>query len=95
LRTGVETATPTLIKDLRASAQKALDGTALEVGLNRAGLIAQSAVKKTITDNTFTSLAQSTLAGRKARGFAGETPLVETGQLLNAISYEVRDKSWR
>jgi hypothetical protein len=96
LQTGVGDSVPKVTRSLRASAKNALSGEEpLAIGFNRAGLIAQSSVKRAITANTFTPLARSTLAARKSKGFAGETPLIETGQLLNSISYEIRDKSWR
>lgn len=56
----------------------------------RAGLIASAAVKTKITEGPFTPLAPLTLANRKRRGRTGTRPLIDTGQLRNAITYVIR-----
>jgi len=96
---GVRAAEAKTIKALKAAAQAALDGDphALDQGLNTAGLIGQTTVKQTLRnggteDKPFKPLSQRTLAARRRKGFAGEKPLVRTAQLLNSITYVVRDK---
>ena len=66
----------------------------LKNGLNAAGLVAQNSVKKIIrTQEGFKPLSKRTLAERKAAGFKGEKRLVRTGQLINSITYVIRDKN--
>jgi hypothetical protein len=57
--------------------------------LNAVGLTAQSAVKARIRAGVPPPLAESTLAGRRARGRTGTKPLIDTGQYLAAISYVI------
>lgn len=93
LEPGVRAATPHALKALKQSAHATLSGnaSALDTGLNTAGLIAQSTVKRTLRNGEgFAPLAPATLAARRRKGFAGESPLIRTGQLLNSITYVVR-----
>jgi phage gpG-like protein len=63
--------------------------------LESIGIMAMNAVKNNIVsggDPTFAPLAPATLSARQARGHAGTKPLIETGQLLNSITYLVRKK---
>lgn len=67
--------------------------SAFEKSLNQIGLIAQSAVKKRITSSEgMKPLSAKTLAARKRAGAKGTRPLIRTGQLLNSITYVLRDK---
>ncbi len=77
---------------LRAAAVDFCNGDLnAENAYTKAGLFAQSVVKAFIKNsNNFTPLKASTLARRKAKGFLGEKPLIETGQLLNSIDFDVR-----
>lgn len=79
---------------LKAGAQKALSGDleAVEKTLNAVGLVGQNAVREKITDGPFAPLKPSTLANRKRRGRKGEKPLIDSGQLRNAVTYVVRSK---
>ena len=93
---GVRAATPKCLSVLKQSGQAALKAgpEALEKGLNAAGLIAQSAVKRQIVSQEgFTPLKAGTLAARKRKGFKGDKALIRTGQLLNSITYVVREKA--
>jgi phage gpG-like protein len=94
LKPGVEAAKPKLLTTLRLYAKQALtDKSAIEKGLNAAGLVAQSAVKNRIRSGEgFAPLKPGTLAARKRKGAKGTKPLIRTGQLLNSITYVVRDK---
>jgi secreted protein with Ig-like and vWFA domain len=66
---------------------------AIERGLEAAGLIAQTSVKKRIIAGTdLEPLAERTLAARRRRGIESEKPLIRTAQMLNSITYEVREK---
>jgi phage gpG-like protein len=94
LKPGVASAKDKLINTLRVYAKQALtDKSAIEKGLNAAGLVAQSAVKNRIRSGEgFAPLKPGTLAARRRKGAKGEKPLIRTGQLLNSITYVVRDK---
>lgn len=91
---GVKAASKQCAEVLKRYAQKAItgDGT-IDQGLNAAGLIAQASVKKRIQSGEgFAPLKASTLAARARKGAKGTKPLIRTGQLLNSITYVVRDK---
>lgn len=93
---GVRKATPKCLEVLKAAGKAALTAgpEALDKGLNAAGLVAQSAVKNQIrSQEGFTPLKAGTLAARKRNGFKGEKALIRTGQLLNSITYVVREKA--
>lgn len=76
----------------KRAGQSAIEGRTLDVerGLNAAGMVAQVAVKKVITDGIPPPLSEGTLEKRRARGVTRETPLIDTGQLLNSITYVIR-----
>ena len=92
---GVKKAEASALRVLKDAARKALSGDvkAIDKGLNAAGLIGQITVKQTVSRGEgFKPLAESTLAARRRKGFMGEKPLIRTGQLLNSITYVVKDK---
>lgn len=90
---GVEEAAPKAIEAMKKFAAQGLtDPAAVDKGLNAAGLIAQAAVKNRIRNGVgFAPLAERTLAQRKASGKSGTKPLIRTGQLLNSITYVVKE----
>ncbi len=94
LKPGVAAAAEQCVKVLKSAAQNAFtDKNAIDKGLNAAGLIAQASVKKRIVSQEgFTPLKAATLAARKRKGAKGEKALIRTGQLLNSITYVVREK---
>jgi hypothetical protein len=94
LRPGVKDAAPRLANVLKQAAVQAFSNKgALDRGLEAAGLVAQTAVRKRIVAGTdLEPLAESTIKSRRARGIESEKPLIRTAQMLNAITYEVRDK---
>ena len=94
LKPGVAAAADQCVKVLKSAAQNAFtDKNAIDKGLNAAGLIAQASVKKRIVSQEgFTPLKAATLAARKRKGAKGEKALIRTGQLLNSITYVVREK---
>ena len=68
-----------------------MNPSAVLTAKNKAGLIAQNSVKATITAGEgFAPLAESTLAARKRRGVSRTKPLIDTGSLLNSITYVIR-----
>lgn len=60
--------------------------------LNSIGLEAVVSVKKQFTEGALAPLKSATIAARKRSGFAGERPLVRTGDLMRHISYVIRAK---
>lgn len=93
---GMKFAEPKLVPVLKAAAQDGFQSPgAINKGLNRAGLVAAATVKQYLTSlvlNGAHTLADSTLAARKRKGFQGESPLIRTGQLRGAITYVVRSR---
>ena len=91
---GVESVGDQCAIRLGQGAKAALGGSAdaADKAMHAAGLIAQSAVRKKITDGPFEPLSPKTIAAREARGRSGTKPLIDTGQLRNSISYVIRPK---
>ncbi|MFG0231753.1 hypothetical protein [Achromobacter sp. 413638] len=91
---GVQDARPKVEPELKAGCDAALDGDVEQVDqrLNRAGLVAASAVKAKINSNIQPALAERTLEDRRRRGVTRENTLVDTGQYRNSITYVVRKK---
>ena len=77
---------------LKSHAASVLDGKEKpEICYTAVGMYAQALVKDYLRDSAnFEPLKPATLASRKRRGFTGEKPLIETGQLLNSINFDVR-----
>ena len=66
------------------------DATAIEKGMNRIGMRLRDQAKRNIrSQDDFKPLSQRTLAVRKARGVTRQKALIDTGEMLNAITYEV------
>jgi len=91
---GVQSVADKVAGIFQKAGENALSGdlTAVQQGMNAAGLAAQSAVKRHITEGIPPPLAQSTLAARAARAVKRTKPLIDTGQLLNSITYVIRKK---
>lgn len=70
---GVQSARKDVTNALKSAAKQALNGDkrAVEKGLERAGMIAQAAVREAITHGSFEPLAESTLKARARRGRKG------------------------
>jgi hypothetical protein len=95
LKPGVEQAAPKCAAVLGKFAKTAFNNPSdIDKGLNAAGLIAQTSVKKRIVSGEgFAPLKEGTIAARKRSGAKGTKPLIRTGQLLNSITYVVREKA--
>lgn len=92
---GVNAAESKIVKVLKTAAKNSADGdkSALDVGLNAAGLIAQASVKKAIVaGDGFAPLKPSTIKARERSGAKGTKPLIRTGQLLNSVNYVIKEK---
>lgn len=93
---GIQSATDRIGKRLQRAAEAAMDGDGDEVDAqyDAAGIIAQNAVRRRITDGPFVPLKPATLAARKRRKppRTGEKPLLDTGQLRRSITYVVRTR---
>ena len=62
----------------------------IENGLNAAGLVAVSSVKKKMESGPFVPLAPSTIRARQRRGVMRTQPLIDTAQLQGSITYVIR-----
>jgi hypothetical protein len=60
--------------------------------LHAVGLTAQASIRSVITAGIPPPLRPGTLAARRRRGRKGTTPLIDTGQYRNAITYVIRKK---
>lgn len=62
--------------------------------LDKAGLLAQSAVRRRITLSIgMRGISEETRKRREAKGRTGEMkPLIDTGQLINSITYVIEEK---
>lgn len=91
---GVEAAKDKIIEQLKRAAQNALsaDDGAIEKGLIRSGMIAQSSIRMLINSGIDPALSPSTLAARRRRGRKGTVALIDTGQLRNSINFVIRKK---
>jgi hypothetical protein len=94
---GMRNAKGDIVKELTRGAKKALDlkgaahDEAVEQSLERSGIIGATAVKKAIVDQTgIRPLKPETIQARKRKGFSGTKALLETAQMMNAITSEVR-----
>ena len=95
MKPGIEAASVRIVAQFKIAAARAIhaDDSAVEQGLNKAGLIAQASVRNTINEGIPPPLVESTLAARRRRGRMGTKQLVDTGQLRNAVNYVIREKS--
>lgn len=93
LKPGVEKVKEQIANELKSGAAAAFDDpTSVQKSYTRAGLIAVGSIKKTIVAGEgFEPLADSTIEARRRAGAKGEKPLIRTGQLLNSITYVIRD----
>lgn len=90
LHPGIASIQSRIVKRLQRSGELAFAGQSFIGEFNRLGLEAVNAVRKKITDGPFIPLAPATLAARRRKGRTGEKPLLDTGQLRNAITYVIR-----
>lgn len=101
LRPGVASAAGDVAKVARTTLGRALafgrtraetDRT-IQRGLEQIGIVAANAVRRRLDSGDFAPLAPSTLYRRQHRKDAprsGDKPMVDTGQLRNAVTYVVR-----
>ena len=69
------------------------DPAAVTKALNRVGLLGQASVKNRIVSQVgFAPLMAATIRARERKGFRGTKALIRTGQLLNSITYVIRDR---
>lgn len=90
---GVQAVEARVSKMFYKGGQAALGGDidAAEKALIAAGQVAADSVRKTIIDVIPPPLQKSTLAARRRRGHKGTTPLLETGEYKNNITFVVRE----
>jgi len=85
-----EKTTPQLASAARAALKGDIAGAQMRLG--RAGLEAVNSVRAVMTEGIDPPLADSTIRNRRSRGRTGTTPLIDKGELRNAITYVVRKK---
>jgi len=92
---GIESAMDRIVARMKSGARAALSGDreAVDKTFHTVGLIAQAAIRQRINTGDFAPLAPKTLAARRARGRTGTKPLINTGQLRNAINYVIRKRT--
>jgi hypothetical protein len=93
---GIENAKSKIASNFKKAGEAQLDGNNGEAikALHRVGIVATNAIRDKIITGPFQKLADSTLRARKNRKISprqGEAPLLDTGQMKNAINYVVRD----
>lgn len=93
LASGVKNAQERIVQKMGQAAKAVLQEDTGEVDrrLVEVGSIAQSAVRNKITEGPFEPLAESTLAARRRRGVTRTKPLIDTGQLRQAVNFAVRE----
>lgn len=68
---------------------------AIDKYYNRAGFVASSAIKTVINDQMgITPPSDATMASRKSQGIKSTKALIVTGQMRNAITHVVRERTW-
>lgn len=97
---GVRSAEAPIAKRMEAAGKAALAGdeSGMTAQFMAAGLIGESAVKRTITAGLSPALSPVTLHRRKTRKVAprtGEQPLIDTGAYRNAITHVLRPRGGR
>ena len=95
LTAGVTTAKPEIVTQMRQASLDILSGKSGDSAFNKAGLIGQAAVKKYVVAGGFAPLSPKTIQARnraRSNGNGGTKPLIDTGQLLNSITYVIRSK---
>lgn len=88
---GVSDARDRIAGIFRSGLQKVAAGLDPDIDrtLHRVGLVAQASVRNKINTGPLAPLAPATLRARRRRGRTGEKPLIDTGQLKNAVNYVV------
>lgn len=84
LRSTFEAKAKQLGKLAEQMAKKALEGQGVEQSLNLIGTYLAAEIKKTIVNRIAPANADSTIARK-----GSDVPLVDTGQLINSITYTV------
>ena len=99
---GVEQSRDRWLRYMQQAGEAALtfpstDSTRMDKGLHAAGMTAVSSVKNRIVEGLSPPLSQRTIDARRrrtpsrqARGPEDVTPLVDTSQMLNSISYVIK-----
>lgn len=89
---GIANVQPAVTAEFRRCASSLLSGAPVDVTvtLRRVGLIAQDAIKLKINIGPFIPLAPATLAARRRRGRTGTTPLIDSAQMRNSITFVIR-----
>lgn len=92
LHPGISDAREEIQKHMKSAGQFALQGKTEKVDqeLDKVGLAAREGVVLKITNGQFQELKPATLAARRRKGRTRTKPLIDTGQMRQAITYIVR-----
>ena len=91
---GIKKVKPELSDIFKKTAKNILGGISpIRSGLEEGGQKAVSSAKNIIrTQENFKPLSEKTIRLREQKGFKGKNALIRTGQLLNSLTYVVREK---
>lgn len=94
LKPGVASVEDQIADRYKTGSKAVLDGRVASIDQvhDAVGIIAENAVKAKITSGPFAPLSDRTIAARKSRGRTGTKPLIDTGQLRNAVTHVIRPK---
>lgn len=94
MRPGIRRAGPEIKRRLKLAGEAALDGRPQSVRnqFAAAGMAGVKEVKNKIRSNTPPPLKPGTIATRRRRGVKRTNTLIDTGQMLNAVTYVVTEK---
>lgn len=89
---GIEQAEASIVAGMELAGASILDGDmqTADKALHAVGMAAQDGIKGKLNDGPFDPLAESTLKARERRGVERTNPLIDTGQMRNAVSYAIR-----
>ncbi len=95
---GIKSVQDKIANQLKAAATLALEGARNDVmkQFGKAGLTAQAAVRKKITDGLTPPLSDVTIQRRRNRSVAprtGTKPLIDTSNYIQHITYVIREKT--
>lgn len=100
LEPGMDRARPAMVTRLRAGMVAALKdaaslktaGKAMHDALDEAGAIGATSVQREMQSGGFAPLAPATVRARQRRGNSSTKPLIDTQELHNAVTHQVRPK---
>lgn len=90
LRAGLDEGRATIADGITTLTGRVVDGMAPRVAVGRLGLLGQREVQRKLTDGPFTPLAERTILEK-----GSSRPLIDTGQMRRAVTFEVVESDGR